>query len=144
MIAVDTNILIYAHREESPFHDQARSSIEALAGSGVAWAIPWPCVHEFHSIVTHPRVFDPPTPIDAAIDQMEAWMECPWLEILGETAHHWRRLRGMIAQARITGPRIHDARIAAICLQHGVSELWSADRDFSAFPDLRVRNPCVA
>ncbi len=143
MIAVDTNLLVYAHREESPFHEAAYSMIDRLAGRHAAWAIPWPCLHEFYAVATHPRVFDPPTPAPAALDQINAWMESPGLQLLAETTHHWKFLADLIGRARIKGPRVHDARIAAICLQHGVTELWSADRDFSAYPDLRVRNPCI-
>ena len=64
MIAVDTNILVYAHREESPWHDAATSALSGLSGE---WAIPWPCVHEFLAIVTHPKIFDPPTPLATAM-----------------------------------------------------------------------------
>jgi len=49
-----------------------------------------------------------------------------------------------VTETKVAGPRIHDARIAAVCLAHGVTELWTADRDFSRFPALRTRNPCVA
>lgn len=143
MIAVDTNILIYAHRQDSPFHDAAYRSIEALAGGSATWAIPWPCVHEFLAIATHPRVFDPPTPIDVALDQVDAWLESPSLVLLSESGHHWSAVSALAKKGRIAGPRIHDARVAALCLQHGVDELWSADRDFSLFPDLRTSNPCV-
>ncbi|MFN2334338.1 MAG: type II toxin-antitoxin system VapC family toxin [Wenzhouxiangellaceae bacterium] len=143
MIAVDTNILVYAHREDSPFHTIACKCIEMLATGPGAWAIPWPCLHEFQSVVTHPRVFDPPTPLAAALGQVDAWMESPGLQLIGETMHHWPTLGRLIRDAKIVGPRVHDARIAAICLQHGINQLWSADRDFSAFPALRVVNPCV-
>lgn len=144
MIAIDTNILVYAHREDSPFHQVAFDRIESLANSKAAWAIAWPCLHEFFSIVTHPRIFDPPSSIEIAVDQIEAWLECPGLHLIGETRNHWPILRTLLIAAKIAGPRVHDARIAAICEQHGIAELWTADRDFSAFPNLRTRNPCVA
>ena len=143
MIAIDTNILVYSHREDSPHHYLAFESIKELTESNSPWAIPWPCLHEFYSIVTHPRVFDPPTPVAAAIDQVEAWLECPTLHVIGESGKHWHVLRSIVEAAQIVGPRVHDARIAAISQQHGVTELWTADRDFSAFPDLKIRNPCV-
>ena len=143
MIAVDTNILIYAHREDSPFHSQAFQKIEFLANSTANWAVPWPCLHEFYSVATHPRVFDPPTPPDRAVDQIEAWLECPSIRCIGESQRYWDELRLLLESAQVAGPRLHDARIAAICLQHGVSELWTADRDFSAFPSLKTCNPLV-
>ena len=143
MIAVDTNLLVYAHREESPWHDPAYRAIESLAEGPAAWAIPWPCLHEFLAIVTHPRIYDPPTPVDAAAEQVAAWLEAPNLALLTESQGYWDCLRGTLERGRIAGPQIHDGRVAALCLHHGVRELWTADRDFSRFPDLTVRNPLV-
>jgi uncharacterized protein len=135
---------VHAHREDSPFHSAALRCVEDLAQARPAWAIPWPCIHEFLSIVTHPRIYNPPTPLERALDQVEAWMESPSLVLLGESERHWAQLKGLAQVGRIAGPQIHDARIAALCLQHGVRELWSADRDFGRFPPLRVTNPLVA
>lgn len=143
MIAVDTNILVYAHREDSPFHDAARQHIETLASGRAAWAIPWPCLHEFLAIVTHPRIYDPPTPFAQALDQADAWLEAPTLVLLAESDQHWSELRALIQSGRIAGPQVHDARIAALCLQHGVRELMSADRDFGRFARLHVVNPLI-
>jgi hypothetical protein len=143
MIAVDTNILVYAHREESPWHESAYAQVAALAEGRDSWAIPWPCVHEFLSTVTHPRIYQPPTPLDRALDQVSAWLEAPTLVLLAESLGYWEYLRVMLERGRIAGPRVHDARIAALCQYHGVAELWSADRDFGRFPDLGVRNPLI-
>ena len=143
MIAVDTNILVYAHRADSPFHEAALERIVSLAEGAVLWAIPWPCLHEFLAIVTHPRIYAPPTPLARALDQIDAWVESPILRLLAETETHWARLRALLTHARIAGPQVHDARIVALCRQHGVRELWSADRDFGRFPELRVVNPLI-
>jgi predicted nucleic acid-binding protein len=70
-------------------------------------------------------------------------MTSPALLLIGESADHWRILRELVESGRIVGPRLHDARVAALCLQHGVREFWSADRDFSRFPALRVVNPLL-
>ena len=141
MIAIDTNLLVYAHRAESSFHADAARSITELAEGRGAWAIPWPCVHEFYSIVTHPGIFTTPTPVDLALRQIDIWLEAPGLHLLGESDQHWPLLRKLLGKGKVPGPMVHDARIAALCLSHGVSELWSADRDFNRFPSLRVRNP---
>jgi len=141
MIAVDTNLLVYAHREESPWHAEAYQLIERLAESPASWAIPWPCIHEFLAIVTHPRIFSPPTPLLRAIDQVDAWLEAPAIVVLSEEPDYWPALKANLLAGKISGPLVHDARVAAICMQHGVRELWSADRDFSRFPALSVRNP---
>ena len=74
MIAVDTNILVYAHREDSPFHELASRRVAELAESPATWAIPWPCLHEFLAIVTHRRIYAPPTPLSRAVNQlMPGW-----------------------------------------------------------------------
>jgi toxin-antitoxin system PIN domain toxin len=143
MIAVDTNLLVYAHRADSTWHDSARRCLAELAEAAAPWALPWPCIHEFLSIVTHPRIFAPPTPTAAAIEQVEAWLEAPTLVLLAESGSYWLELRTLLEVGRIAGPRVHDARIAALCVQHGVKELWSADRDFGRFPTLAVVNPLV-
>lgn len=144
MIAIDTNLLVYAHREDSPFHARAAECVAMLAEERTSWAIPWPCLHEFFAIVTHPRIYTPPTPQELALDQIDAWLESPSLSLLAETDSHWPELRALIADGHIRGPQVHDARIAALCLQHGVQTLWSADRDFSRFPKLSVANPLIA
>lgn len=143
MIAVDTNILVYAHREDSPWHDAALRKLTELAEGKTPWAIPWPCIHEFLAVVTHPRIYSPPSPLAAAIDQVEAWLESPSLELLSETQGYWPELRSALTQGRISGAQVHDARVAAICRDHGVRELWTSDRDFGRFPSLTVRNPLV-
>jgi predicted nucleic acid-binding protein len=98
-------------------------------------------VHEFLAITTHPRIWDPPTPTERALEQVEAWLESPSLVLLAEGSDHWATLRAQIEAGRISGPRVHDVRVAAICLAHGVRELWTADRDFGRFPELVVTNP---
>lgn len=144
MIAIDTNILVYAHREEAAWHDAAYAKLAELAEGRAAWAIPWPCIHEFLAIATHPRIFDPPTPLTKAMDQVDAWLEAPTLSVLSESGDYWTELRAILAAGKVVGPQVHDARIAALCMQHGVRELWTADRDFGRFPDLKVVNPLVA
>lgn len=143
MNAVDTNVLVYAHREDSPFHEAAFRCIAGLAEGHAQWAIPWPCLHEFLAIVTHPRIYAPPTPLARALEQIDAWLESPTLRLLTETALHWATLREVLTAGRIAGPQVHDARVAALCRQHGVRELWSADRDFGRFTGLVVVNPLL-
>ena len=143
MIAVDTNLLVYSHRSDSPFHQPAKELIETLRSQPASWAIPWPCIHEFVGIVTHPKIFKIPTPLDASFTCVDAWLAGGNLHLIGEGDGYFARLRKIASAARLKGPRIHDARIVTLCLHHGVSELCSADRDFSAFPQLKVRNPLV-
>ncbi len=143
MIAVDTDILVYAHRVDSPFHAIVLQRVTELAEGPATWAIPWPCLHEFLVIVTHRRIYAPPSPLTQALDQVDAWLESPTVAVLAESVTHWSTLRAALADARIVGPQVHDARVAALCLQHGVRELWSADRDFSRFGGFTVINPLI-
>jgi hypothetical protein len=143
LIAVDTNILVHAHRRDSEFHQPAAEAMRELAESPAEWAVPWPCLHEFYSVVTHPRIFDPPTSAAAAADQIAAWLESPSVVPLSEGETYWHTLSSLLTHGKVSGQLVHDARIAALCLSHGIRELWSADRDFSRFPRLKVTNPLV-
>jgi uncharacterized protein len=143
VIAIDTNVLVYAHRQDSPFHEAASRRLRELAEGIAPWALPWPCLHEFYSVVTHPRIYSPPSTIDQAIDQIAAWLESPSSVGISEGPAYWPALTSLATEGKIGGPAVHDARIAALCLASGVRELWSADRDFSRFPRLRTVNPLV-
>lgn len=140
-ILEDTNVLVFAHRRDADFHAQAAGAVRRLAEGRAPWAIPWPCVHEFLAIVTHPRIFNPPSTAAAALRQVEAWLKAPGLVLLGETSDHWERLRDLIVAGRVVGPVIHDARVAALCHSHGVREIWTVDRDFTRFRGIRAVNP---
>ena len=144
MIALDTNILVYAHREELPLHAEARACIEQLVANGQRFALPWPCVHEFFSVVTHPRRFHPPSTTRQAFDFLEALRQTGLSVWLSEGALHLDQLKSLAVSSRVSGPQIHDMRIAALCLAHGVRELWTADRDFTRYPSLKIRNPLSA
>ena len=143
MIAVDSNLLIYAHKKDSPFHAAAAELVDSLRHQPTAWAIPWPCIHEFIGIATHPGIYKPASTLAEALGFVDSLLASPQLHLLAESPGYFEKLRDISTTARLKGPRIHDARIAALCLHHGASELWSADRDFSAFPQLKVRNPLV-
>jgi toxin-antitoxin system PIN domain toxin len=141
VIAVDTNVLVSAHRRDAIGHEAAERAVRGLAEGLGAWAIPAPCLHEFLAVVTHPRIFDPPSRLGDALAQLDAWLASPALEVLAESDRHWSTLGAMLRQSKVTGARVHDARVAAICSDHGVTRLLSADRDFSRFPGIRVENP---
>jgi toxin-antitoxin system PIN domain toxin len=143
LIGVDTNILVYAHRRDSAFHVPARTCIDALAIGTAAWAIPWPCIHEFLAVVTGTRIFKPPSTMKQANAQVGAWLASPSLALLSESADHWSELERFLMAGQVRGGQVHDARIAAICIEHGVREFWSADRDFNRFPALKVVNPLL-
>ncbi len=142
MVAVDTNVLVYAHRREAEEHAQARRLLQTLAASPGPWAIPWPCVYEFFSVVTHPRIWrDSASTPEQAWLQLDAWFAAPTLRLLGETDGFAPILERFVRRSRVRGPIVHDARVAAICVAHGVESLVTRDRDFTQFPELRVENP---
>lgn len=143
MIAIDSNLLIYAHRRDNEWYAAAQRCIAELAAGRAMWAIPYPCIHEFLRIVTDPRIYVEPTPLDEAFGQVYAWAGAPTMRLLTEGRSHLEHLTEVARSGRVRGAAIHDARIAAICLDHGVRELWTADRDFSRFSALKTRNPLV-
>lgn len=143
MIALDTNILVAAHRADHPYHLPADAALRELCEAGTTWGLPWACAHEFLGNVTHPRIWRVPTPFDQALEALDRWLRLPFVRTLSESEGYWPVLHKMVHTAGIIGPRIHDARIAALCIHHGVRELWTADRDFSRFPKLRIHNPLV-
>jgi hypothetical protein len=144
VIAVDTNILVYAHRSDSPWHGNAKACIAALAASTQNWTIPWPCAHEFLSIVTNLRIYAQPTPAPLAFEQLVQWQKPGGAAMIGEGPGHLGVLAELCKRGAVGGGAIHDARVAAICIDNGVSELWTADRDFARFPALKTRNPLVS
>jgi len=141
LVAVDTNLLVYAHRADSDFHERADRVLAGLAEGRASWAIPWPCLYEFYAIVTHPKIYRPPTPPKDALIQIEYWLESPSLVLLHEGDRFFDALKTVLESAKVVGGAVHDARIAALCKRHGVRTLLSADRDFSRFPTLSVENP---
>jgi toxin-antitoxin system PIN domain toxin len=133
--------MLHARREELQHHAEARRLLRRLAEGAEPWAIAWPCVYEFLRVVTHPRVFDPPTDPDLAIEDLESLFSSPSLLLLGEGPAHRRHMLRALQESGSSGNLVHDAHIAALAIEHGVREIWTLDRDFSRFPSLRARNP---
>jgi len=141
MRALDTNVLVQAEVVTSPFHAVARTLLTGLAEGRAPWAIPWPCVYEFLRVVTHPRVFHPPMPGARAMKDLRQILASPSLVLLGETDRHAEVMAAVVESSGASGNLVHDAHIASLCLEHGVSELVTGDRDFSRFPQVRTFNP---
>jgi len=140
MQAVDTNILVYSEIVSSQHHKVARRLLIALAEDSLPWAIPWPCVYEFLRVVTHPRVFSPPAPLDVALHDLGQVLSSPTLVLLSETERHAEVMERVVRDSGVTGNLLHDAHIAALCIENGIGELVTGDRDFSRF-SLRTVNP---
>lgn len=141
MIAVDTNILVYAHRKDSRYHADALLIMAHLENGADEWSIPSSCLNEFYKVVTHRKSHPNPTTPKAAQQQIEFWLMLENLVVLSEYGDYWECLRDMIRAAKITGRHVYDAHIAAICITHDVSELWTADKGFRRFPGLKVHCP---
>ena len=141
MKAVDTNVLVYAEITSSPHYEAASAVLRTLAEGRAPWAIPWPCVYEFLRVVTHPRVYHPPVPAARALADLQAILSSPSLILLSETSRHAEMSVDVVRESGVSGNPMHDAHIAALCLEHGVSELITGDRDFGRFAGLKIVNP---
>jgi len=139
--AVDTNVLVFAEITASRHHDRALALLRELAEGPRPWAIPWPCVYEFLRVVTHPRVFHPPVPMDRALSDLHRILGSPSLRLLSETPRHAEIMGRVLKEGGVLGNLTHDAHIAALCLEHGVSELFTGDGDLRRFTGLRVVDP---
>lgn len=143
MIAVDSNILVYAHRGESPWHQKAYSVLKDLLEGNDPLAIPWQCLREFYSIVSNPRIYKPATSSNHCLEQIEAWLESPCLEIISEEENYKSHFLKILRECHIQGAQVHDAHIAALCIAKGFNTIYTQDRDFSRFKGLTVVNPLI-
>lgn len=141
MIAVDTNVLIYAHRRETGSHQRALVRLKALAEGDRPWALPVFCIAEFVRVVTHLRVFSPPSELRIALDFIDRLLESPSLRLLLPGEDYPEIFRGACEAGAVRGNLAFDAQIAAVCFEHGVHELLTSDRDFARFSPLRPTSP---
>ena len=138
MIAVDTNILVYAHRAESPFHAAALRQLTQLAEGTRQWAIPVFCVTEFLRVVTHPRICAPPSTMKDALGFIHELMAAPACRIALPDEAFIDELESCLHEGNAKGNLVFDAQIAALCRQKGIETLLTQDRDFTRFPNLQV------
>lgn len=141
IVALDTNILVYAHREEAEHHQAAKRLVARYADGDAPWALAWPCLYEFLRVVTHPRVFHPPTRQTVAWQAVESLLDSPSLMLLTETQTHRHLLGDIVASASLAGNLFHDAHIAALLSEHGIHEILTTDEDFRRFAGLKVTHP---
>jgi toxin-antitoxin system PIN domain toxin len=135
VIAVDTNVLIYANRAELDLHDVARQRLVALAEGDEPWAMPVVAAWGFVRIVTQ-TIFDPPTPVAQALDFVDNLLASPSTRVLVPGPRHWRLLCDTVKEAQVRGGMVTDAVIVALCREHGVDTVLSNDRDFRRFPQV--------
>jgi uncharacterized protein len=138
MIAVDTNILVYAHRAEFSQHERALKRLSDLAQGAALWGVPVFCLAEFVRIVTHPRILMQPFTPDEAVTTLGNLLESPSLSVLHPGERFWPLLQEAIREGRAGGNLALDAQIVALCREHGVRALLTEDRDFRRFRGFAV------
>ena len=141
MIAVDTNLLVYAHRAGCPEHEAARRAIEDAANNLNGWGIPSPCLFEFWSVVTHPSSIGGGSSPASARGFIEALIETAGATILPPPPALGPRCLQIANQLDVRGPRIFDLQIGLTALDAGVTEIWTHDAGFIGLPGLKVRDP---
>jgi uncharacterized protein len=141
VIAVDTNLLVYAHREGCPEHMAARHAIESAANDPRGWGIPSPCLLEFWSVVTHPASSGgASSPADARAF-IEALMVSAGAAVFPLPAAYAVRSLQIAQQLEVRGPRVFDLQIALSALDAGVTEIWTHDASFISLPGLAIVDP---
>ena len=136
--AIDTNVLVYAYREEMSRHNDARSLIQRLAEGDNPWAIPVFCISEFLRVVTHRRIFQPPTPLEDAVIAIEHLLQSQSVRLLLPGDRYWSIFSSLLRSGRVSGNVIFDAQIVALCLEHGVQTVISEDRDLRGFKGIEA------
>ena len=140
MILPDVNVLVYAHRADAPKHTAYRRWLEDVINSDQAYGMTDIVLAGFLRIVTHPRIFDPPTDMATAVafaDQVRSQPNCI---LISPGTRHWAIFTRLCEQAGVRGNLVPDAYLASLAIESG-SEWITTDRDFSRFPDLKWRHP---
>ena len=140
MIAIDTNLLVYAHRAGLPKHDRAKQAIEKACAGGQGWAIPAPCVAEFWAVVTHPSCAGGPSRAEQARAFLGELTKAG-ATVLDPRDGFVERLLRLAGALKVQGPRIFDLQIALVSLEGGATEIWTHDRQFVSLRGLRVKDP---
>lgn len=133
MIAIDTNVLVYAHRAEMPQHAEATSRLRDLVEGGAPWAMPVFCIGEFVRVVTHPRIFDPPSPLATALEFVAHVLGSPSARLLLPGPTFPALFADAGRDGAVQGNLAFDAQLVAVCREHGVREILTEDRDFARF-----------
>lgn len=143
VIAVDTNLLVYAHRRSTAEHAGAQAAIERAAGASTGWGMSLPCIAEFWGVVTHPAHGRPSTPREAA-RFLEALVRDAEAKIWLPAPGFAERLVVAAAARKVTGPRIFDLQIALAAFEAGAREIWTHDRAFVSVTGLPVYDPIAS
>lgn len=141
-VLVDTNVLVAATFPDVEAHPTALDFLTRLLAANRPWCLAWMNVYEYLRVVTHPRVFASPLSWRRALEQVEALLDHPWIEILPEGDRHVACLRDVAAKAApVSGNFVHDCHLAALMREHDVRRIVTLDSHFRRFPDLEVVHP---
>ena len=140
MILADVNILIYAHREDAADHRRFREWLEITLADTQPFGLSELVLSGFVRVVTHPRIFDPPTPGSRAIEFCDFLRQRPNAATIAPGARHWQIFSELCSKTRARGDLVADAYFAALAIESGC-EWITLDRDYSRFPGLRWRHP---
>lgn len=140
MILADVNVLVYAFREAAPRHAEYRDWLRATVADREAFGLSELVLSGVVRVLTHPRVFTPPTPIDRAFEYVDALRAQPNAVLVTPGSRHWEIFGALCRRAGATGNLVADAFHAALAIEHGC-EWITTDRDYSRFSGLRWRHP---
>jgi toxin-antitoxin system PIN domain toxin len=140
LVFPDVNVLVYAHREESTHHAACYAWLERTLKAEQAFALSELVLSSVVRIITHPRIFTPPTPLDRALAFMSGLLTEEHAVVLAPGARHWEIFSRLCREADARGNLVTDAYLAAIAIESGC-ELISTDGDFARFPGLKWRRP---
>lgn len=140
MILVDVNVLLYAHREESREHEAYRDWLKATLNGEAAYGMSELVLSGFTRIITNPKVFRTPTPLDRAIEAVNVLRVQPTCILVSPGPMHWDIFVRLCRETGAKGGHVADAYLAALAIESG-AEWITTDRDFSRFPGLRWRHP---
>ena len=139
---VDVNVLVDAHRPEAADHERVRAWLDSARRGPEPLGLPTLTASGFLRVVTHPRVFREPTPLDVALALVDALVASPAVVLVEPGERHWRIFRDLCAALRLRGNDVPDAYLAAVALEQGATWVTS-DRGFERFPDLRTEYPAA-
>ncbi len=142
MFVVDTNVLVHAVDEDSPFHAPCAEALQRWRAQPGAWFVTWSIVYEFLRVVTHPRRMRRPVSLPSAWRIVEALLATPSLRVLVATPRHVEVTRSIVEEnPGLTGNLAHDFHVAALMREHGVRRIYTRDADFFRFPFLEPVDP---
>jgi predicted nucleic acid-binding protein len=141
LIAIDTNLLIYAHRASLPEHRSAQRAIERASRDPRGWGIALPSLAEFWSVVTHPESRGGPSSASQASGFLRALITEAGAMLWLPREGFWERLIELAGRLRIQGPRVFDLQIGLTAFDNGAIEIWTHDARFASFPGLKVHDP---